>query len=87
MAVPLYRCADCGFVTTASHENALEAHAVGSPHCSGQLTMIADFARWPAVTGPPGRRRRRAGRPLSGLSPKRRANKEVGRLHRGEASA
>ena len=66
MAVPLYRCDDCGFVTTASHENALEAHEVGSPHCPGRLTMIADFARTPTVTAPTGRRRRAGGRSLSG---------------------
>jgi len=56
--VPLYRCVVCGFVTTASHENALEAHLIGSPYCSGEITMIADFARSPTLAGASGRRRR-----------------------------
>src|SRR5690242_6408008 len=44
-AVPLYRCDDCGFLTTASQENAARAHETGSPDCAGQIALIADFTR------------------------------------------
>ena len=57
-SVPLFRCPECGFVTTASWENALAAHEQGSPHCAGPVELIADFARFPAVVSPAGRRRR-----------------------------
>jgi hypothetical protein len=54
----LYRCADCGFVTTASRANASLAHQTGAPQCSGEIELIADFATTPAVVRPAGRRRR-----------------------------
>jgi hypothetical protein len=66
ISVPLYRCTDCGFVTTASLENALEAHAVGSSECSGTIALIADFTRTPSVVVPVGRRRRATERSGSG---------------------
>jgi len=56
--MPLFRCPECGFVTTASWENALAAHEQGSPHCAGPVELIADFARSPAVVLPGGRPRR-----------------------------
>jgi len=62
IAVPLYRCADCGFVTTASQENAVRAHALGSPQCSGQLVVIADFAPPPTDVTRRARRRRATSR-------------------------
>ena len=58
--MPLYRCADCGFVTTASRENAVAAHEEGSLDCAGALELIADFAR-PSMVASAGARRRRAG--------------------------
>jgi len=64
--MPLYRCVACGFVTTASRDNAFEAHTVGSPDCHAPLSMITDFARAAAVAGPNGRRRRTLARPLRG---------------------
>jgi hypothetical protein len=54
--VPLFRCSDCGFVTTASEANAIAAHEQGSPACSGQIDMIADFKSPPAVVLPAARR-------------------------------
>lgn len=59
--VPLFRCADCGFVTTASQTNALAAHEAGSPDCAGEIQLIADFTRAPMVAAPGARRRRRGG--------------------------
>jgi hypothetical protein len=56
----LYRCSECGFVTTASLENAVAAHEQGSSNCAGELDLIADFAQAPAVTVSAGRRRRRS---------------------------
>jgi hypothetical protein len=58
----LYRCADCGFVTTASRANAALAHQIGSPQCPGAIDLIADFATTPAVVRPAGSRRRSASR-------------------------
>jgi hypothetical protein len=58
--VPLYRCSDCGFVTTASQANAVRAHAEGTPDCAGRLEMIADFKRTPVVVLPGARRRRQS---------------------------
>ena len=49
--MPLFRCTDCGFVTTASLVNALAAHEQGSPECAGQVEVIADFTRSPAGLG------------------------------------
>ena len=37
----------CGFVTTASLENAVAAHQEGALDCPGSLELIADFARHP----------------------------------------
>jgi hypothetical protein len=56
--MPLYRCADCGFVTTASEAHAVLAHETGSPRCPGEIELIADFARTPAVVQSPRKRRR-----------------------------
>jgi hypothetical protein len=60
-AVPLFRCADCGFVTTASRENAQRAHRAGSSSCEGQIALVADFRGVPVIV-PPARRRRSASR-------------------------
>jgi hypothetical protein len=67
----LYRCADCGFVTTASRANAVLAHQTGSPQCCGEIDLIADFASTPAVVQPLVRRRRWHSRtaPLPGETP------------------
>jgi Na+-translocating ferredoxin:NAD+ oxidoreductase RNF subunit RnfB len=65
-AVPLYRCSDCGFVTTASHANAIAAHEEALPRCDGRLDVVADFKRPPAVMASPATRRRGAQGPLSG---------------------
>jgi hypothetical protein len=55
-------------VTTASQANAVAAHEQGSPHCGGEIDLIADFKTTPAVVLPAGRRRRRpaASRPGQG---------------------
>jgi hypothetical protein len=68
-SVPLYRCAQCGFVTTASRDTALAAHEQGSAECAGEVELIADFARQPVVNAPGGRRRRRPGAPPSTQAP------------------
>lgn len=56
--MPLFRCSECGFVTTASLENAVAAHEQGSPDCDGPVELIADFTRTPVVVSPAGKRRR-----------------------------
>jgi hypothetical protein len=63
--MPLFRCTDCGFVTTASKANALAAHDQGSPACDGHVEPIIDLTRSPARMGAAGRRRRRES-PASG---------------------
>ena len=50
-AVPLYCCRLCGFATTASWRNAVAAHAVGAPHCAGQVEMMANFTARPEESG------------------------------------
>ena len=57
-SVPLYRCSDCGFVTTASHADAVAAHEGGSPWCAGAPELIADFKRTVPVVSPARGRRR-----------------------------
>jgi hypothetical protein len=57
--MPLFRCTDCGFVTTASQATALAAHEQGSSDCGGQVELIADFTRSPGAVGAAVRRRRR----------------------------
>ncbi len=55
--MPLYRCSGCGFVTTASLDNALRAHAVGSSDCVGELELAVDFSKAPEDASRLGRAR------------------------------
>jgi hypothetical protein len=57
-AVPLYRCSECGFATTASSANALRAHEAGATQCPGELELVVDFRDVPLAAPRPRRRRR-----------------------------
>jgi hypothetical protein len=41
--VPFYGCPKCGWATTASRSNALQAHRVRAPDCVGGLELIAEW--------------------------------------------
>lgn len=50
--MPLYRCPECGWATTASWVTTVRAHRAGCPECAGSPLLVANAgARVPSESG------------------------------------